>query len=148
MVSITESQATGKIVPNTMEPTTINTPGTGNSTEEAYDLTSPSYVHIIRHLQAIFGTCGNIFVMRAITNLRKLNSNMYILIFSLCLSDIVTSIPVPVQLIGDLIKFDREKWTYVCWMKTLVALTGILSNGFHLSAMAFDRYVCVTYPHR
>ena len=131
-----------------MEPSTMNTSATINPTEEANMLAYPAYAHIIRHVQAIFGTLGNICVMRAITNLRKLNSNMYILIFSLCLTDIVTSIPVPVQLVSDLLKFNREEWTYVCWMRTIVALTGILSNAVHLSAMALDRYVCVTYPHK
>jgi hypothetical protein len=110
-------------------------------------------------LQRIAGICGNSSVLTIIRYVvkrkrrpqldRRCSSTDYTILYiaALCVVDFIVSLSLPPAIVDAIIGF----WmfgTAVCKLHHVCGSVGRIASTFIMTAMSFDRYVAVCYPHK
>ncbi|CAD6198599.1 unnamed protein product [Caenorhabditis auriculariae] len=103
----------------------------------------------------IVGVCGNssiITIIRGVMEdrrkrLKRSGDNAILYIAALCVCDFLMSLSLPPAILDSVIGF----WIFGTWMCKIHHICGSVSrivSTFLITAMSFDRYVAVCYPHQ
>ena len=104
-------------------------------------------VYVILSIENLAAIIGNTFLLLSFIKATGCRSNMYIIIQSLGVVDILAALSASVHfvlLIIDEITTQVEVCRYGIICHTSLALC----NSFHLLLMCIDRYVAIAFPHR
>ncbi len=105
--------------------------------------------YIIITIEALIGFIGNSLFLISFIKARNTNSNMYIIMQSLAVVDILSSISFGSNAVRDSLIPDYETQNELC--RFLIVFFGSISlfcNNLHLLVMAVDRLVAIDLPHR
>ena len=104
--------------------------------------------YIVRGTQMVLGLYGNLIFLLAMAKMRKLYSNMHIIMISLALVDFFGSTTF---LFGLTWEFLIKHWQIknkICITASFMSRETLILNILHLCLMAIDRWTAVTFPHR
>ncbi len=107
------------------------------------------YFYIISSLEIFIALIGNtLFLVVMIKYKTALSSNMYVIMSSLSVVDIVGAVALSGHAIRDFLIHDyRTQYNFCRYMAFLISSSSA-GNMYHLLLMSIDRYVAVALPLR
>ncbi len=104
--------------------------------------------YIILSFENILGLVGNTFFLLSFMNAKKCTSNMYLIMKSLSVVDLVSSFSFIQTLIQELVVKNSRVQYELCRYHTFFRTTFFLNNILHITLMAIDRHTAIAIPHR
>ena len=108
----------------------------------------PLYRYLLRGIQTALGFYGNLIFLLAMSRMRKLYSNMHIMMISLALVDICGSATFICGLIWEFLVKNWKIQNKLCITTSFLSREILILNILHLCLMALERWTAVTFPHR
>ncbi len=91
---------------------------------------------------------GNSLFLMTVRRIRIDLSNMYIIMSSLSMTDIIGGLSFFDTIIRDFIIKDYRIQCETCKWALFFSISAISSNAWHVVLMSADRYIAVAYAHR
>ena len=110
--------------------------------------TRPLYIYLIRGFQTVLAFYGNLIFLLAMTRMRKLYSNMHVMMISLALVDFIGSATFFLSLTWEFLIKDWQIINKMCITTSFISRETLILNIIHLCLMAMERWTAVTFPHR
>ncbi len=126
-----------------------------NSSDKQYFRNDILFAHrhtsfyIIVSFENILGLVGNTFFLLSFIKAKNCTSNMYLIMKSLSVVDLVSSSFSFIQtLIQELVVKNSRVQYELCRYHAFFKTTFLLNNILHLLLMGIDRYIAIAIPHR
>ena len=120
----------------------------GNFISEEIVLKKFPAFYIIITIEAVVSLFGNSLFLLSFIKAENTRSNMYIIMQSLAVVDILTSLSIGSHPVRDLLIPSYATQDKLCIFLTFCGSVGLVCNSFHLFWMALDRWVAIDLPHR
>ena len=104
--------------------------------------------YIIITIEAMTGLLGNSLFLISFIKARNTKPNMYIIMQSLAVVDILLSLSIGSHFVRDLLIPDYKTQNELCRFLVFFGSIGLVCNSLHLLLMAVDRLVAIYLPHR
>ncbi len=104
--------------------------------------------YIIVSFENILGLVGNTFFLLSFIKAKNCTSNMYLIMKSLSVVDLVSSFEFILTLTQELVVKNPRIQYELCRYHTFFKMTFFLNNILHLLLMGIDRYAAIAIPHR
>ncbi len=104
--------------------------------------------HTLRLVLCIAGTTGNLIILISMKRFTFLKGANNIFIASVAITDILTNMSAPFAAYTDLVTYEHPPlfWIYMCYIKELLYITGMVVNYLHMFIIALDRCLAVHFP--
>ncbi len=109
--------------------------------------TRPLYIYLIRGFQTALAFFGNLIFLLAMSRMRKLYSNMHIIMISLALVDFLGSATFFLRQTWEFLIKDWQIVNKMCIATGFISRETLILNILHLCLMALERWTAVTFPH-
>ena len=104
--------------------------------------------YILLSFENIFSLVANSLFLLSFIKAKNCTSNMYVIMRSLSVVDLVSAFGFIITLIHDLLVKEYKIQHELCRYPVVLKATLFLSNIFHLLLMGIDRYTAIATPHR
>ncbi len=104
--------------------------------------------YIILSFENIIGLVGNSLFLLSFIKAKNCTSNMYAIMKSLSVIDLLSSFSFIINPIQEIFVKDYTIQHEVCRYHSYLKLFSFLNNILHLLLLGIDRYVAISRPHR
>ncbi len=104
--------------------------------------------YVVLIFEVLMGLIGNSLFLLTVARIKTGLSNMYIIMSSLSMTDIVAGLAFSEIVIRDFVITNYGVQYETCKWGLFFSVSAISSNAWHVILMSADRYVAVAHPHR